>query len=183
MQPALFLDRDGVIIENCHNYVRSWDDVIIFDRALSALANISQHPFKIIIITNQSAVGQGIISAATAEEINTRLISTVQEAGGRIDSIFMCPHSPLDHCECRKPKPGLLHQAAQELSIDLSKSIFIGDAISDLQAAQAAGVPTRILVRTGRGAEQYEIARHTDLEPFEVFEDLLEVITSLIDRR
>ena len=182
MQAAIFLDRDGVIIENCRNYVRSWDDVFIFDQALSALAKICSHPFKIIIITNQSAVGQGIISIETAEEINNRLVNLVKEAGGRIDGVYMCPHSPMDNCECRKPKPGLLQQAAQEQSIDLSNSIFIGDAISDLKAAQAAGVPTRILVRTGRGAEQYMQARSFDLEPFEVFEDLLEAINSLIAR-
>lgn len=182
MQPALFLDRDGVIIENCRNYVRSWDDVIIFDQALSALANISRYPYKIIIITNQSAIGQGIISIETAEEINNRLVKVVKEAGGRIDHVYMCPHSPMDNCECRKPKPGLLQQAAQEQFIDLNNSIFIGDAISDLKAAQSAGVPTRILVRTGRGADQFQQARPVDLEPFEVFEDLLEAITSLIDR-
>jgi D-glycero-D-manno-heptose 1,7-bisphosphate phosphatase len=181
MQPAIFLDRDGVIIENCPQYVRSWDDVIIFEQAISALAKISSYPYKLVIITNQSAVGRGIIPSNVAEEINQRLVSLIEKAGGRIDGVFTCPHAPEDACNCRKPKPGLLHLAAQALSIDLSNSILIGDAISDLQAGQAAGVPTRVLVKTGRGAEQHRLAPNLNLEPYQVFETLAEAIANIID--
>jgi D-glycero-D-manno-heptose 1,7-bisphosphate phosphatase len=182
MHPAIFLDRDGVIIENCAQYVRSWDDVVIFDQAISALATVSSFPYKLVIITNQSAVGRGIIPITVAQEINLRLIRQIENAGGRIDGVFMCPHAPEDACDCRKPRPGLLHQAAQELSIDLSKSILIGDAITDLQAGQAAGIHTRILVKTGRGAEQNMLACNINLVPYQVFETLAEAIASIIDR-
>jgi D-glycero-D-manno-heptose 1,7-bisphosphate phosphatase len=179
MQPAIFLDRDGVIIENRPQYVRSWDDVVIYEQAISALAKINSSPYKIVITTNQSAVGRGIIPLSTAEEINQRLVDSIQKAGGRIDGVFMCPHAPQDACECRKPKPGLILQAAQSLSIDLSRSIMIGDALSDLKAGQAAGIQTRILVKTGRGTEQNQLARETQLGPFQVFETLAEALTSI----
>jgi len=180
MQPAIFLDRDGVIIENRPQYVRSWDDVVIYEQSISALAKINSCPFKVVIITNQSAVSRGIIQLSTAEEINQRLVESIQKAGGRIDGVFMCPHAPEDACECRKPKPGLLYEAAQALCIDLSRSILIGDALSDLQAGQAAGVQTRILVKTGRGVEQYHLAREIQMEPFQVFETLAEALAGIV---
>jgi D-glycero-D-manno-heptose 1,7-bisphosphate phosphatase len=182
MQPAIFLDRDGVIIDNCSQYVRSWEDVVVFDQAISALVKVSSFPYKLVIITNQSAVGRRIIPISTAEEINQRLVGLIEDAGGRIDGVFMCPHAPQDSCNCRKPKPGLLYQASQDLSIDLSRSILIGDAISDLQAGQAAGVQTRILVTTGRGAEQYQLARNIELEPFQVYNTLAEALASIVNQ-
>jgi D-glycero-D-manno-heptose 1,7-bisphosphate phosphatase len=182
MHPAIFLDRDGVIIENCINYVRSWDDVSIFEQAISALVKVSPSPYKLVIITNQSAVGRGIISISTADKINQRLVDLIQKAGGRIDGVFMCPHAPEDSCECRKPKPGLLYKAARALDIDLSRSILIGDAISDLQAGQAAGVLTRVLVRTGRGKEQHQLAQNLDLEPFQVYDTLVEALANTINQ-
>ena len=87
--PALFLDRDGVIIENCSNYVRSWADVAIFPQAVAALAAVRDCPYRIVLVTNQSAVGRGLISQATAEAINDRLLAHVRAAGGRIDAVYM----------------------------------------------------------------------------------------------
>lgn len=158
MQPGLFLDRDGVLIENRSSYVRSWDDVAFIPYALQAMAQLARISHKIVIVTNQSAVGRGIISLETAQIINHRLMETIKNAGGRVDAIYMCPHAPEELCECRKPKPGLLHQAAQELSIDLIHSTLVGDAITDIQAGASAGVPRLILVRTGRGEDQLAAA-------------------------
>jgi D-glycero-D-manno-heptose 1,7-bisphosphate phosphatase len=158
MQPAIFLDRDGVIIENCPDYVRSWSDVLIFPEALVALAKISRWPYKIVIVTNQSVVGRGLISLESARAINDRLVDVIVRCGGRIDGVFLCPHAPEDGCACRKPRPGLLLQAQQALSLDLSRSLMIGDALTDLMAAQAAAVGRMALVRTGRGAAQAHIA-------------------------
>jgi D-glycero-D-manno-heptose 1,7-bisphosphate phosphatase len=180
MYPALFLDRDGVIIENCPNYVRSWKDVLVYEHSLPALAKISTSPYKIVIVTNQSAVGRGIISFTTAQQLNQRLVHLIEEAGGRIDGVFMCPHAPEEGCECRKPKPGLLHQAAQALSIDLDSSIMIGDAVSDILAGQAAGVGRRILVKSGRGAAQYRLTASMELEPFLVYETLADALGDLL---
>jgi len=154
MHPAIFLDRDGVIIENRANYIRNWADVVFYPKALASLARMYSSPYKIIVVTNQSAVGRNIISEQAAIAINQQIRMVITGAGGRIDGIYMCPHAPQDQCDCRKPKPGLLLQAAKDLDIDLQSSIMIGDAWSDLMAGQNAGVGHLILVHTGRGEEQ-----------------------------
>jgi D-glycero-D-manno-heptose 1,7-bisphosphate phosphatase len=180
MYPAIFLDRDGVIIENLPNYVRSWEDVKLIPGALEALACASISPYKIIIVTNQSAVGRGIINLEQAWEINHRLERRIVQAGGRVDGIYMCPHAPEENCSCRKPKPGLLLQAAEELSLDLSRSILIGDAISDLLAGQAAGLGNTVLLRSGRGRKQETLKRPTGLRPFLIYENLAEALRSFL---
>jgi D-glycero-D-manno-heptose 1,7-bisphosphate phosphatase len=172
MYPAIFLDRDGVIIENIPYYVRSWDDVLIYPQALQALATLSKHPYKIIIVTNQSAVGRGLVTLETVDAINKRLIREIEQHGGRVDAVFTCPHAPQEECACRKPKPGLIYQAQEHLAIDLSKSILIGDALSDLAAGKAAGVGKTILVLTGRGAAQLYMPEAETLKPYPVYLDL-----------
>ena len=89
MNPAIFLDRDGVIIENVDTYVRSWSDVVIYPEAIRALSRLSETAYKIIIVTNQSVVGRGIISVSDAQAINQRLIQIIEQSGGRIDGIYM----------------------------------------------------------------------------------------------
>lgn len=180
MQPAVFLDRDGVIIENNPNYIRSWDEVKFIPGALDALAQMKDLRYKIVLVTNQSAVGRGIISAELAVRINLRLADEIRLAGGRIDGIYMCPHSPDDHCQCRKPEPGLLIRAAEELGIELVQSMIIGDALSDLQAGQAAGLQRLILVRTGRGRDQDLLPHPHGLLPYQVFADLASALPSII---
>ncbi len=180
MEPAIFLDRDGVIIENRPAYVRAWSDVIIYPQALQALVRVKTSPYRLVIVTNQSAVGRGLMSLEAAVMINQRLVAAIEQAGGRIDGVFMCPHAPQDHCSCRKPKPGLLLQAAQALNLDLSRSIMIGDALSDLQAAQAAGVSQTVLVRTGRGWEQERLPLPYGLKPFLTYNTLMEALADLV---
>lgn len=179
MYPALFLDRDGVIVENRPDYIRSWADVHIFPQALEALINARIAPYKVIIVTNQSAVGRGIISLSEAEAINQRLVAEIKAAGGQIDAVLMCPHAPQENCACRKPRPGLLLQAAELYSIDLKNSILIGDAVSDLLAGQAAGVQKTVLVRTGRGVDQIEIAKNVRLDPYLVYDTLTQALADL----
>ncbi len=180
-QPAIFLDRDGVIIENRSAYVRSWADVEIFPQAIYALAALRDSPYRIVLVTNQSAVGRGIITRETAEDINDRLLTVIREAGGRVDAVYMCPHGPGDGCDCRKPLPGLLLQAAADLGIDLSRSLMIGDALSDVQAGQAAGVERSILLRTGRGRDQERLPAAADLPPFPIFVSLADALSSLVE--
>lgn len=179
-QPAIFLDRDGVIIENCSNYVRSWADVAIFPQAIAALAAIHDCPYRIVLVTNQSAVGRGHITLATATAINDRLLAHVRAAGGRIDAVYMCPHGPDDGCDCRKPQPGLLLQAAEELGIDLSRSVMIGDALSDVMAGQAAGVRA-VLLRTGRGRVQERLPAAAALPPFLIYDTLADALPEVIE--
>ena len=154
MHPAIFLDRDGVLIENRSDYVRDWSQVKLIPEAIHALSLTPARNYKIVIVTNQSAIGRGLVQLEKAEEINRRLIDLIQHNGGQVDGVYICPHKPDDDCFCRKPRPGLLLQAANELSLDLQRSWMIGDAWSDVQAGQRAGVRHTILLKTGRGTEQ-----------------------------
>jgi D-glycero-D-manno-heptose 1,7-bisphosphate phosphatase len=181
MFPAIILDRDGVIIENRPDYVRSWEDVHIYPQALKALANIKDSPYKIVIVTNQSVVGRGFITLETANDINDRLVTEINKNGGRIDGVYMCPHAPQENCTCRKPQPGLLLNAARELSLDLKRSVMIGDALSDLHAGQLAEVDRTILVLTGRGAEQVDLFTAAKLRPFQTFHTLSDALDAIIN--
>ena len=173
MYPAIFLDRDGVLIENRADYVRDWSHVKIFPEAIHALSLATDTNYKIVIVTNQSAVGRGLVLQANADEINRRLINLIHQRGGQVDGVYMCPHKPDDHCFCRKPRPGLLLQAARELSLDLQRSWMIGDAWSDLQAGQRAGVRQTILLKTGRGAEQLLQPYPEEIGSHLIFDNLL----------
>jgi D-glycero-D-manno-heptose 1,7-bisphosphate phosphatase len=179
MVPALLLDRDGVIIENRSTYVRSWADVEIFPQALQALSFVKNSPYKIIIVTNQSAVGRGLVDLEEVNRINDRLIREINRAGGRIDGVFVCPHAPQDNCTCRKPQPGLLLEAARTMSLDLPRSIMIGDALSDLQAGKAAGISRLVLVKTGRGIEQASLLKASSLMQFCIYGDLFDALQAL----
>ena len=179
-QPAIFLDRDGVIIENRANYVRSWADVAFFPQALAALARIRETPRKIILVTNQSAVGRGIISWETAVSLNNRIIEVVRQAGGRIDAAYICPAAPGEDAPCRKPRPGMLLQAAADHQIDLSRSVMIGDALTDVQAGRAAGVGEVILLLTGRGKAQLALADTAVAFPFTVCQNLDEALRQIV---
>jgi len=181
MKPTIFLDRDGVIIENRPDYVRSWDDVAFYPQALLALAQVCQSPYAIVLITNQSAVGRGIISLDMAWAINQQLVDVVGQSGGRIDGVYMCPHAPWEGCDCRKPKPGLFLQAASELSLDLDRSLMIGDALTDLYAAAAAGVPRAALVRTGRGVAQERLPEAQNWQHLSVYPELSNALRTMIN--
>jgi D-glycero-D-manno-heptose 1,7-bisphosphate phosphatase len=153
VRAAVFLDRDGVIIENRPDYVKSWSEVRFLPEAVGALHRLSRTDYAVVLVTNQSAVGRRIITLEQARAINQRVVSEIEAGGGRVDAAYLCPHHPNDRCECRKPAPGMFRQAARDLDLDLAGSYAIGDAASDVDAARSAGVQG-ILVLTGRGEEQ-----------------------------
>jgi D-glycero-D-manno-heptose 1,7-bisphosphate phosphatase len=153
MRPAIFLDRDGVIIENRKEHVRTWSDVAFLDGVFDAMLRLAHTASAIVVVSNQGAVGRGIITEDDAWTIHRRIVAQIESHGGRVDASYLCTHHPDDGCSCRKPAPGMLYQAAQELELDLSRSWLVGDAVTDLEAAKAAKV-RGILVRTGRGADQ-----------------------------
>lgn len=153
LRPAILLDRDGVILENRDDYVKTLDEARFTPGALAALARLAASGHPIVIVTNQSGIGRGLIAPATAEAISQMLLQRVEAAGGRIDGVYVCPHAPEAGCACRKPAPGLLLAAASALDLDLAESVLIGDAVSDVLAGQAVGARS-ILVRTGRGAQE-----------------------------
>ena len=146
---AIFLDRDGTINRERADYVKSWQEYEWLPGALDALAALAQLDVPILIVTNQSAIGRGILSVDDLAAIHARVRAEALAAGARIDEFLVCPHAPGDACSCRKPKPALLVQAAAEYKLDLARCVFIGDSITDLMAGAAAGCRC-ILVRTGR---------------------------------
>jgi D-glycero-D-manno-heptose 1,7-bisphosphate phosphatase len=152
MGGAVFLDRDGVIIEDRLDYVKSLDEVVIISSALSAIRRLTEADIPVVMVTNQSAVGRGILAAEDVEQIHDRLFAEVVRAGGRFAGVYYCPHHPEAGCDCRKPAPGMLIRAAHDLDIDLSSSVIVGDTLTDIEAGYAAG--TRgILVLTGKGQD------------------------------
>jgi D-glycero-D-manno-heptose 1,7-bisphosphate phosphatase len=178
--PAVFLDRDGVLIENRPDHVRSWQDVSILPDAVEALHRIDVSGHRIVLVTNQAAIGRGLLSLEEAEAINRQLVATLRRSGVEIDGVFLCPHRPEDACDCRKPAPGLILQAAAALGLDLAASLLVGDAVSDLQAGVAAGVGRVALVRTGRGREQESLLAAAGLAAAPVFDRLAEAVESLL---
>lgn len=150
LRPALFLDRDGVLIENRPRYVRSLAEAVLLPGAVAALAEFARSApdWLIVIVSNQAGIGHGLVSRAVVDEINAWIAAQLHAAGGRLDAIYLCPHRPDENCACRKPKPGLLLQAAAELGIDRAASLLVGDSATDVQAALAAGVRP-IFVQTG----------------------------------
>ena len=169
-----------MIIENRPDYVRSWSDVVCYPQAIAALSRLRDWPGKVVVVTNQSVVGRGLLSLQEAQEINDRLIHEVTQRGGRIDAVFMCPHTPGDNCLCRKPRPGLLQQAARALDLNLEASIMIGDALSDIAAGRAAGVQRVALVCTGRGERQVQSPVAGKTTTFPVFPTLADALQQIV---
>ncbi len=134
MDNFVFLDRDGVINKNRNDYVKTWDEFEFLPNAKKGIKLLNDNGFKILIITNQSVVGRGIITEKTLNEIHEKMLKELNECGCRIEKIYYCPHTPWDSCDCRKPKPGMLLKAAKDFNIDLKKCYFIGDSETDKEA-------------------------------------------------
>ena len=147
-EAAVFLDRDGVINRRRLDHVRSWADFEFLPQALEGLREINRMGAPVVMVTNQSAVGRGLLSEVDLGVIHERMLSEISAAGGRIDAIYACLHAPSDGCDCRKPAPGLLHRATAELGLRIESSVMVGDSVSDLQAARAAGC-TPVLLTDG----------------------------------
>jgi len=151
---AVFIDRDGVICRNRDDHVKSWEEFEFLPGVLGTLVRLAQSDLCIVVVTNQAIVNRHLVSGATVTEIHERMVEMIRAAGGRIDRVMCCPHRPDEGCGCRKPKPGLLLDAARELGINLAQSYLVGDAKSDMGAGRAAGCGYRYLVLTGRGKRQ-----------------------------
>lgn len=150
---TVLLDRDGVINENRADYVKSWDEFRFLPGAREAIVLLTEAGYRIVVCTNQAAIGRGLVTVKMVEEIHRRMIAEVEEAGGTIERVYYCPHRKDEHCSCRKPRPGLLLRARDELGLDFRDAICIGDSLTDMQAALAAGVHP-LLVLSGLGMKQ-----------------------------
>jgi histidinol-phosphate phosphatase family protein len=142
-QKAVFIDRDGVINLNRDDYVKSWAEFEFIPGAKDAIQHINETDFLLIIITNQSPIGRGIFTQETLDGIHKKMLEELFEHGGYVDAIYFCPHKPDDNCNCRKPKSGLILDAANDFKIDLPSSWMLGDSDSDIAAGSAAGCKTK----------------------------------------
>jgi D-glycero-D-manno-heptose 1,7-bisphosphate phosphatase len=150
---TVFLDRDGVINVNRRDYVKRWEEFEFLPRALAGLALLADHGCNVVIVTNQSVINRGLVSQAEIDELHARMLAVIAHHGGRVASVLCCPHRPSEGCECRKPRPGLLFHARDQLGVDLTNAIMVGDHPTDLEAGQRAGCAS-ILVLSGRAEEE-----------------------------
>jgi D,D-heptose 1,7-bisphosphate phosphatase len=138
---AVFLDRDGTIARDVV-YCRRVEDFEILPGVPGAIRMLNRHNFKVVVITNQSGIARGYFTEDTLSRINEHMKKELAGHGARIDAIYYCSHHPDDNCACRKPKPGLILQAAREHDIETGLSYMVGDAIKDVEAGKAAGCRT-----------------------------------------
>ena len=184
--PAIFIDRDGTINEDT-GYVSTPDELIIYPWAAEALRLINESGLKAIVITNQSGVARSLYTEDALRAIHTRMAELLEREGARVDAIYYCPHHPeigdeqyRRACQCRKPQPGMLEQAAREHDIDLSSSYVIGDKASDMNLAANAGA-RGALVLTGYGSETLANRERWPCEPAIVADNLLEAVKLILD--
>jgi len=152
MKPAVFLDRDGVLIEE-RNYLHRVEDVAFLPGVVAALKRLSDAGFKLFIVSNQSGVGRGYFTLADVERVNEHLCRELARDGVRPEKIYIAPEAPDQPSRGRKPSPQFLFDARDEFGVDLAQSYMIGDKLIDLECGWNAGVKKSILVRTGYGAK------------------------------
>jgi D-glycero-D-manno-heptose 1,7-bisphosphate phosphatase len=152
MNRAVFLDRDGTIIEE-KNYLRRVEDVMILPGAAAALARMQSAGFKLFIVSNQSGVGRGYFTLADVEQVHQYLLRELGRAGVSFERIYIAPEAPGAPSRGRKPSPQFLLDARDEFGVDLAQSYMVGDKLIDLECGWNAGVKQCLLVRTGYGAE------------------------------
>jgi D-glycero-D-manno-heptose 1,7-bisphosphate phosphatase len=159
VKPAVFLDRDGTLIEEV-GYLSRLDRIAFFPWSVDAVRVLNDAGFLVMIVTNQAGVARGYFDEALVRDAHAVIDRQLRAGGARIDAYYYCPHHPAAAlepyrvaCDCRKPQPGMLLRAAREHSVDLSRSFVVGDRWLDVRLGQAVGAKT-VLVRTGYGAEE-----------------------------
>ncbi|MFH1191049.1 MAG: HAD family hydrolase [Candidatus Omnitrophota bacterium] len=175
----IFLDRDGVINkypgDRC--YVTSLRKFKFLPRARQAIALLSRKGYGIFVVSNQAGVDKGTYSQKTLDRITSKMLEDIKQAGGKITKVYYCTHRKEAGCSCRKPKPGLLKQAARQFKINLKKSYFVGDTIRDVLTAHAVGAKS-ILIFSGK--EKLSNQKNWEAKPDFVFKDLLEAAKFLL---
>ena len=149
--PAIFVDRDGIINERIvEGYVTHWEKFRFLEGIERVLTQLSELKLPIIVLSNQAAIGKGLMNKSSLFEITRRFVSVLNGAGARIDAVYYCPHRADENCHCRKPQPGMFEQAVEDWQVDLHRSVLIGDSVSDMEAALAAHCRPIILAQDGR---------------------------------
>ena len=178
MSRAVFVDRDGTMIEDV-GYLDRIERLKLFPYTVDAIRLLNRAGFTVVVVTSQAGVANGIVTEEFLLQTHDSIGRTVADAGGRIDAFYYCPHLPTaaiakyrTDCDCRKPKPGMIHSAARDLSLDVSRSYVVGDRWRDIEMGQAAGA-TAILVETGYGKTQAS-RRPDNIKPVTVVANLIE---------
>jgi D-glycero-D-manno-heptose 1,7-bisphosphate phosphatase len=156
MRKAVFLDRDGVINRKApteDEYVTCWEEMEILPGAAEAIARLNRFGFDVIVVTNQRAVAKGLLTTAELEAIHQQMCEHLAREGAKIQGVYYCPHELEPLCDCRKPKPGMLFEAAREHDIDLAASWMIGDSEKDVEAGKRAGCRTARVTADGKSTE------------------------------
>lgn len=171
------LDRDGVINEVREEHVTSPDHWQPLEGSIEAIAQLCQAGYRVVVATNQSGVGRGLMSLETLHQVHEKMHQAVGASGGRIDAVFFCPHLPDQDCQCRKPRPGMLNSIMERLDTNLAGVPLVGDSLRDVQSAMVVGA-LPVLVRTGLGTRTLEQNRH--MENVHVFDDLKSFVDQLL---
>jgi D-glycero-D-manno-heptose 1,7-bisphosphate phosphatase len=187
-KPAIFIDRDGTLSEEI-GYVNHAARFRLFPYSVDAVRLVNRSPFLAVLVTNQAGVARGYFPEAMVTEVHDAMRRELETGGAHFDGVYYCPHHPSageppyrKDCDCRKPRPGLLHRAAADLGIDLAGSYVIGDRKGDLELAWAVGA-TGVLVRTGYGRGELDHQAKTwDRPPDVVAETLLDAVVEILDR-
>jgi D-glycero-D-manno-heptose 1,7-bisphosphate phosphatase len=178
MKQAVFLDRDGTLIEE-RNYLRRPEDVVVLPGVAEALKRLQDAGLSLFIVSNQSGVGRGYFTLADVERVNRHLLAELGQTGVRFEKLYIAPEAPDQPSRGRKPSPQFLFDARDKFGLDLAASYVIGDKLIDLQCGWNAGVKRCILVRTGYGAE-CERAAAAQLAAAIVVDDLRAAATWII---
>jgi D-glycero-D-manno-heptose 1,7-bisphosphate phosphatase len=173
----IILDRDGVINVDLFDYVLEEKTFEFEQGSVNALLKLHKNNFKIIVVTNQTCINLGLISAQGISDINNYWIRQIEELGGSILHTEVCPHERSENCGCRKPDTGLLESAEKKLNINLRGSYFVGDKLSDLECASSYGCKP-ILVKTGYGGMTLSESLPSETK---IFENLEEVVNWIVD--
>jgi len=180
MRPAVFLDRDGTIIEE-RGYLDRLDLLELYSFTSDAIRLLNRAGYATVVVTNQGGIGRGIIDEPFLHHVHATLDARLASGNARIDRYYHCPHHPdaiipaLRHkCSCRKPASGMIEQACRELSLDPKQSVTVGDRRLDIVAGSAAGTRT-ILVRTGHGAHE-EAMPPGAVRPDAILNNLMEAV-------
>jgi D-glycero-D-manno-heptose 1,7-bisphosphate phosphatase len=175
-RPAVFLDRDGTIIEES-GYLDRLERLVFFPYSVDAIRVLNRAGFAVVVITNQAGIARGIVKPSFVDEAHRHIAERVAAGGARIDAFYFCPHYTsgtvtefVRACECRKPGAGMLKRAAADLTLDLSTSFAVGDRWHDVAAGAAVGA-RGVLVRTGLGRRE-EAAPETSTHPAAIVDDL-----------
>lgn len=171
------LDRDGTINVDSDQFVKSPEEWLPLPGSLEAIAELNQHGFKVVVITNQSGVARGLFDLTMLAAMHEKMQRMAAELGGRIEAIYFCPHGPTEQCACRKPKAGLFKAFAEDKQVDLQAVYAVGDSYRDIEAAQAAGA-CPVLVKTGKGLKTLQNHPQLNLPIFDNLYDAAHFIVA-----